>query len=113
MAVNLSRNFRGGRTASANRPNRLVSQQDTREVLSGQRSESALELPLQHRMRQVSLALAQSLAHTDDRSETRFQSRLDFAVHRIVRFAEKLPALGMPDNHSAASALDQHARRNF
>ncbi len=38
---------------------------------------------------------------------------MQFAIHRLVRLAEILAALGMPDDYAPAACLHEHGHGNF
>src|SRR5712672_2617211 len=112
-AVRRGGNFRRCRLARANSPDWLVSYQNTRELLRGQRTRSASKLRLANLFSPSGFAMFQQFADANDRGEARRERGFRFFRHRIAGFSEELPPLRMPDNHVAASRFRQHRRRDF
>src|ERR1017187_8882236 len=109
--MGLSGQFRSRSFSRANRPNRLVRQQNTRELRRGQRAPAAFKLALENSLGKIALALAENLTHTNDRRKPFFERSLRLEMHGLVGFVEILPAFGVTDDHCRAAGLDQHPDR--
>src|SRR5579863_164234 len=82
--VRFGRHFRRRRAARANRPNRLVSKNDTRELGTGQRGHATVELAFKNLFRLAAFPLGEQFANAQDRRQARRQRRLDFYIGALV-----------------------------
>ena len=80
--VRLGSHFRSRRAARANRPNRLVSKDDTRELGTGQRGHAAAELALEDLLRFAAFPLGKQFADAQDRRQACRERRFDFLLAR-------------------------------
>src|SRR5580700_4695704 len=112
-AVRLGSHFRRRRAARANRPNRLVSKDDTRELRTGQRGYAAAELAREDLLCLAAFPFGEQFAHAKDRHQARRERRFDFSIGALIALSEKLPSFGMRDDDGAASRFNQHRGGNF
>ena len=106
VAVSVRSHFRRGGLAGADRPNRLVRKQNTRELV--QRSTHPGRLRTGVSGRHACGATSRSceaFADADDGREFGCERGFYFAVHGFVGFAEKLAALGMADDARRAAGI--------
>src|SRR3990172_7432251 len=101
-------NLRRGRAAGLNRPNRLVRNYDRGEFGFGQPGEAVGQLPFEHRFGLPGLAFRQGFPDADNSPETSAERGPNFLVDALVRLAEELASLGVPDQRVAASRFPDH-----
>ena len=71
------------------------------------------DLPREHRLGLARLALGLGLADARDHVEPGLERGLGAKAHRLVRLAEELPPLGVPDDRTGHAELEQHRRRDL
>jgi hypothetical protein len=105
----------GGRgvPAGADRPHRLVGDDEIGDLRAGDAIQAVLELTIQHLERLVPLAFLERLADAHDRRQLRRDRRDDLAVDHRVGLAEQPPALGVADDHELRPRILDHGRRHL
>ena len=88
------------RATRADRPDRLVGDDDPVELLSVNRRQVGLELAAQNRLGLAGVALGLALADAEDRLQPGGERRRDLAGQRLVGLAEVLAALGVAEDHA-------------
>src|SRR6266436_4858589 len=106
-------NFRGRSAARADGPDRLVCNQNTGELLRGQRAGAAVELAAENFFGQAGVAFVLSFSQEDDGGEAALQGHQSFFGDVVVGFAKKLAPLGMADDDVAAAGFGKHGGGNF
>src|SRR5436190_8570855 len=96
-----------GRLAGANRPDRLVGDD---EVLV---TREHLDLPPQHLLGLISLALLLELADAGDHAQTGLERMPGTHCHRLVGLAEVLPPLRVADDRPLDAQLEEDLRRDL
>src|SRR5205823_4546446 len=98
--------------AGADRPHRLVSHRDRRQLFleSGQ---AAADLSLDDLEGPSRLTLRERLAHADDGRHSVRQGHAELLPHALIGLAEKLAPLAVPDDDVLAPDLGEHARRDL
>ena len=71
------------------------------------------DLTREHGLGLARLALRLGLAHARDHVESRLERSLGAKAHGLVRLAEVLPPLGVPDEGARHTELEQHRRRDL
>ncbi len=92
--MRLGGNFRCRRATRANSPNRLVCNQNTGELLRGQRAGAACELAGEDLFRKASVTVLLGFSQANDGSEAAFQSDQGFLGDVVVRLAKLRRACG-------------------
>src|SRR5260370_10208474 len=92
-------NFRGGGAALADGPNRFVCNQNTGELLRGQRAGAAAELPAENSLGKSGVAVLLSFSQANDGSEAVRQRDQGVLGDLILRLSKKLPALPLADHN--------------
>ena len=85
-------NFRRGHLSRPNRPNWLVCQQNTGELVGGQRARAVVELALEDFFFEAVRTLFVGFADANDRCEANTKCRKRFLCNVIVGLAENLPS---------------------
>src|SRR6267378_4627017 len=111
--VSFGGNFRGRGTARANGPDWLVRNQNTGELVGGQRTRATGELPAENFLRQASVAVFLRFTQTNDGSQAGIERDQRLLGDVIVRFTEELAALGVADDDVAAAGLGEHRGGDF
>src|SRR5260370_1434133 len=96
-------NFRGGGAARADGPNWFVCNQNTGELLRGQRAGAAAELPAENSLGKSGVAVLLRFSQANDGSEAVRQRDQGLLSHIVIRLAKKLAALGVADDDVAAA----------
>src|ERR1700733_7899136 len=109
----VTRHFRRSSTSSADRPNGFVCKQNTGKLLIGQRTNPARALSRKHRLSVIGVTLFQSFTDANDRNQSRIQRGNSFLRDHLIRFAENVPTLAVPQNYITASCFDEHWRGDF
>src|SRR5439155_16095639 len=112
-AMRLGGNFRGRRAARADGPNRLVCNQNTGELVRGQRAGTTVELAAEDCLGEADVALFLCFSQANDGGQTAFQRHQSFFVDVVVGFAKELASLGMADDNVAAASFSKHGGGNF
>src|SRR5205807_1406172 len=99
--------------ARADRPDRLVGDDEARNLIAGEPVEPNLDLTIEDGERLVALALVERLADADDRNELGAERGGDLAVHELVGLVEISAPLGMADDHVFGPRLLEHRRADF
>ncbi len=102
-----------GRAARADRPDRLIGNDATRESGDARYREHGFELAGDHGMRRTGITLGQKLAHTQHWRETGGQSRHEFARYQRIILAVQGATLGVANQHVGAADIRQHRPGNF
>ena len=101
--------FRPGRgLAGADRPDRLVGDNETLEGAGRNLLERGADLGRDHRIGATGLALLEALADAHDRGETAFDGRAHLSSDGIVRLSKVQAPLRVADDHKAASHVHEH-----
>ncbi len=100
----LLRHFGRRRAAGADRPDRLV--RDDEALMRRKRR----DLPPEDTLHLARLALALGLAHTSDHGQPRLERGLGPQPDGLVRLAEVLPPLRVTDDRPLHTELEQHRR---
>src|SRR6185437_7448093 len=104
----------GRRAVVADRPHRLIGEQDSRASLrSRQLRQRAAHLARQNFARLAAVLLGQRLADADQRDQAVAHRRLDLEADGLVSLAEMLAPLGMAEFDEIHAAIAQHRRRDF
>src|SRR5712664_2887755 len=106
-------NFRGSRTAGADGPNRLVRNQNTGELLRGQRAGAAAELPAENLFRKAGIAVLLRFSEANNGCEATIQRNQGLLGNIVVPLAKKLASLGVADDDVAAAGFGKHGGGNF
>ena len=103
----------GGCATGADRPDRLVGDDDASQAARIDRGQVGLELALEHGLGLAGVALLLDLADAEDRLQAGEQRRWDLARQRLVGLAEVAATLGVAEEDSLDAGLDQHRRRDL
>ena len=95
--------------AGADRPHRLVGDDDRRQVVSGNPGERPEDLLGDDRLGPPRLPLLERFPDADDRRQPRGEDRFDLGVDRRVGLPEQRPPLRVPQNAVAAADVAEHA----
>jgi hypothetical protein len=98
MAVRFGRLRGRGIAAGADRPHRLIRDDELDELFGCDAVESVANLPIEHGERLVALALIERFADADDRREAAGKRSTDLPIHGGVRFPEQRAPLGVADD---------------
>ena len=107
------RDFRRCRTARTDSPNRLVCNQNTGELLRGQRAGASEKLRAQDVFGLIGFAVIEQFADAHYRSKTGIQGGNRFLGDGVVSIAKELPALGVADDDVAATGFGKHGRSDL
>ena len=102
--------FRRRGLAGADRPDRLVREDQRRHGRGGKSVEAARQLGRQHFFGAVAGAFGVGLADADNRLEARRERGLDAGVHGLVGLAEILAAFAVADDDVFDAGLLEHGR---
>ena len=92
----------------SDRPDGLVRNHQSGDLLAGQRIESIFDLTIEHDVRVAELAFLERLSDADDGSELGAEGCGDLAIHHLIGLAEQAPSLRVPDDHVLRPCLDEH-----
>src|SRR3989440_4041922 len=106
-------NFRGRRAARADGPNRFVCNQNTGELVRGQRAGAAAELAAEHLFGKASLAVLLRFSQANNGREAASQRHQGLLGDIVIRLTKKLAALGVADDDVAATGFGKHEGGNF
>src|SRR5882724_11924286 len=111
--MGLGSNFRGRRAARANGPNGLVCNQNTGEVVGGQRAGTAAELAGENLLSKAGVTVLLGFSQANYGSEAAVQSHQCLLGDVVIGFTKKLAALGVADDDVAAAGFSEHGSGNF
>src|SRR6266853_3654338 len=111
--VRFRSDFRSRRAARANRPDGLVSKNDTRELRTGQRGHAAAKLPFKDLLRLTAFTLGKQLSHAQNRRQTRRKGHLYLPAGALVGLATELTHFRVRHKYGAASPIRQHRSGNL
>src|SRR5882724_4532400 len=111
--MGLGSNFRGRRAARANGPNGLVCNQNTGEVVGGQRAGTAAELAGENLLSKAGVTVLLGFSQANYGSEAAVQSHQCLLGDVVIGFTKKLAALGVADDDVAAAGFGKHGSGNF
>ena len=104
--MSIGRNFRCGRFAVADRPNRLVGDYDFRKLILCKSTDAASELLCNHRFHSFPFAFSDA----NDGGESRVERCHGLLQHLIIRFPEKVAAFAVShDDVGTSGGLDHGA----
>src|SRR6266568_1770638 len=106
-------NFRCRGAAGAYGPHGLVRNQNTGELLLGQRAGAAGELAAEDFFGQAGVALFLGFSQANDGDETAGKSHQGLLGDVVIGLAKKLAALGVADDDVAAADLGKHRSGDF
>src|SRR6478735_7286346 len=99
--------------AGADRPHRLVGDDQSGDLLGGESGERAVDLGEGVLDLPTFLAYVEPLADADDRGHPSGQCLVRLRVHQGVVLGVVLTSLGVPDDHVGATELGEHRRRDL
>ena len=88
-----------GCAARADRPYRLIGDQNMVHVLTLQSRQSITNLPHHDGLSEAGLTISETLADAEERTQAVAKRRLYFLIRPLVLLAEVLTTLGMTDDH--------------
>src|SRR5260370_38884771 len=97
----------------ADSPNRFVGNQNTGELLRGQRAGAAVELAAENLFGKTGVALFLCFADASDWREAAGQGYQGFLGDIVIGLAKKLAALGVADDDESAAGFGKHGCGNF
>src|SRR2546426_8656656 len=106
-------NFRCRGAAGAYGPHGLVRNQNTGELLRGQRAGAAGELAAEDCFGQAGVALFLGFSQANDGGETAGKSHQGLLGDVVIALAKNLAALGVADDDVAAADLGKHRSGDF
>src|SRR6267378_6875714 len=112
-SVSISGNFGGCSTARANGPDWLVRNQNTGELVGGQRTRATGELPAENFLRQASVAVFLRFTQTNNGSQAGIERDQRLLGDVVVRFTEELAAFRVANDDVAAAGFGEHRGGNF
>lgn len=104
---------RGGGLASANCPDRFVSEDTTNHLLRCQAGKIVLELPLDDSNLAARLPFREGLPTAEDGGQTEVESGAHFAVDDRVGVAVEGTTLGVADDDVRAAGVAEHITADF
>src|SRR5437773_945902 len=106
-------NFRGRCAARADGPNRFVRNQNTGELVRGQRAGASAELAAEHLFGKTSVAVLLRFSQANNRRDATSQRHQGLLGDIVIRLTKKLAALGVADDDVAAAGFGKHGSGNF
>ena len=112
-AADLARLLSGRGLAGADRPDRLVSDNNLLDVLHSNALQRDLDLLADNLHGHILLALGQALANAQDRTQAVLQCNQNLLVASLVGFVEVLTALRVADDHILHAQFLEHIGRDL
>lgn len=109
----VGRDLRCRGLACADRPNRLVSDQNFCELFPSESGCATLAMIENYGLGLAGIAMVESLADTHDRRESHLERSGGLLAHRFISFAEILAAFAMSDDYVRAAYAANHFTRHF
>src|SRR6267378_7694767 len=111
--VSFGGNFGGRGTARANGPDWLVRNQNTGELVGGQRAGATGELPAENFLREASVAVFLRFTQANNGGQAGIERDQRLLGDVVVRFTEELAAFRVTDDDAAAAGFGEHRGGNF
>src|SRR5438445_13883431 len=106
--MSFSSNFRGRGAARPDGPNGLVCNQNTGELVRGQRARAAGELAGENLFSKASVTVLLGFSQANDGSEAGVQGYQWVFGDVVIGFTKKLAALGVADDDAGAACSGEH-----